>query len=149
MQTTWQDSRVKRLHFLRTKMSVVTLGKFLRRGASTKQARSSVYLFIHDAFSVTTLDDLKRRRLSSRGHNTNVTRALSSSPDNSKVNNFRLLTDTLTWQSWYLRVCFGRSQVVQLGNRYQMSCFHRYDTYRSIKYIPIRLSKTPFAFLGF
>lgn len=66
-------------------MSVVTLGKFLRRGASTKQARTSFYLFIHDAFSVATLDDLNRRRLSSRGHNTNVTRALSSSPDNSKV----------------------------------------------------------------
>lgn len=149
MQTMWQDSRVKRLNFWRTKMSVVTLGKFLRRGASTKQARTSFYLFIHDAFSVATLDDLNRRRLSSRGHNTNVTRALSSSPDNSKVNNFRLLTDTLPWQSWYLRVCFGRSQVVQLGNLYQMSSFHRYDTYLTIKYIPIRLSKTPFALLGF
>lgn len=110
-------------------MSVVTFVKFLRRGASTKLSRASLYLFIHDGFSFTTLNDYNRRKLSSRKHNTNATRMLSSSPANSKVNNFRLLTDTWERQPWYLRVCFGRSQIVQLGNLFQMSSFHRYDTY--------------------
>lgn len=140
----WQVSRVKRLNYLRIKMSVVTLSKLLRRGASTKQARTSFYFFIHDGSSLTKLDDLNRRRLSSRRRNTNVTRALSSSPDNSKVNNFRLSSDSMDLEVLILTcVCFGRSPGVQLGNRYLMSSFHRYDTYRTIKNVSIRLSKTP------
>lgn len=75
-------------------MSVVTFFKFLGRGASTKLSRASFYLFKHDGFSVTALNDFNRRKLSSRRHSTNVTDMLNSSSANSKVNNFRLLTNT-------------------------------------------------------
>lgn len=109
-------------------MLAVTFDKLLRRGTSTNLSRASFYLFIYDGFSVTALNDLKRRNLSSRRHSTNVTGVLSSSPANSKVNNFRFFTDTWEQQPWCLRVCFWRSQVVQLGNLFQMSSFHRYDT---------------------
>lgn len=101
----WQDSRGEQLNYFRLKMSLVTFVKFLRRGASSKQSRASFYLFIHEGFSVTTFNNFDRRKLSSRRHNTNLTDMLSSSPGNSKVNNFRPLTDTRERQSWCLRVC--------------------------------------------